>query len=202
MVAPVKTPALSRADVLKIVSGECDDFVRRFMQANMSHFETLESPDVTKGEQQLMWHYIFQCFQAEAEMTLQNTLLFWGLAISTKFEEDFIDAAQSNGALDGFLGMTDYKKFIEQMYTVVQQKKSGALPAAVEPSSLRTPHENKATEQRLSEIDMRLRTLEQERNELMVERRRLLGCEVAPTVSSSLRDAIARARWNDEVGLD
>merc|ERR1711862_429626 len=94
-----------------------------------------ESPDVTKGEQQLMWHYIYQCFTAEAEMTLQNTLLFWGLAISTKFEEDFVDAAQSNGALDGFLGMTDYKKFIEHTYTVVQQKKSGALADACRSST-------------------------------------------------------------------
>jgi len=195
------TGKLSNAETMQLISHECDGFVTRFLQAHHTSFAELESPDVTKGEQRLQWHEVFRRFKEESELTLQNTLMFWGVATSIKFEEDFLYAAQSQGRLDGFLGLTDYDKFIEKMYMYVDDRRRG-VPLPASKVILGGKGATEAVNRRLGELDARLAQVEYERNELLVERRRLLGCDSEASTSASLQHAIQQARWKDEVGLD
>jgi len=194
-----------KTEIIKLVAAECDAFVERFFQSHFEKIQDLDVADVNAAEQRFQWHDLYGRFVEEAELTLQNAMMLWGLTIERKFEEEFLELAQNSVHLDPFLGLTDYAPFIAKahQYVLHRQHARAQEPRPEElPSRPTTPHSHQATGRRLSSIDQRLAQLEHERNELLVERRRLVGCSIAPTTWMSLKEEIERGRWKDEVGND
>ena len=96
----------SQEQVIGLVATECNSFVEQFFSNNCGAFAGLDSPNVTKGEQKPEWFNLFQQFEAEAELTMQNALMLWGLVQAKTFEEQFVEEAMHTQALDDFLSLT------------------------------------------------------------------------------------------------
>eukprot|EP00442_Polarella_glacialis_P020639 CAMPEP_0115095166 /NCGR_PEP_ID=MMETSP0227-20121206/28829_1 /TAXON_ID=89957 /ORGANISM="Polarella glacialis, Strain CCMP 1383" /LENGTH=237 /DNA_ID=CAMNT_0002488383 /DNA_START=55 /DNA_END=769 /DNA_ORIENTATION=+ len=203
----------SQREVIQLVASECNCFADRFFAANNICFDDLATADVSQGEQRAEWFAVYKKFSEEAELTIQNALMLWGVVQAKAFEEDFVDAAQHSEALDGFLSLTDYGPFIRRMHEQVQQRREQdgkeseddprfadlAGTAACRPI---TPHTDGAAHRRLSQLDLRLAEIELERNALLLERRRLVGRVVEPTTASALKREIELQRYRENVGLD
>merc|ERR1712224_1014710 len=122
-------------------------------------------------------------------------------------EEEFLDVAQQSIDLDIFLKITEYPAFLERMQNFVHQQQGLQGGPSFDPAMLAvprplTPHSRTATQQRLAELDQSLAGLDQKRNELLAERRRLIGCEIRPTTTCALKEQLEVRRWKDDVGLD
>lgn len=198
--------SVQRSQILSLISTECVNFADRFFRANQAAFADLAyaggRPD--QGEQKQEWYEIYKRFCAEAELTVQNTLMLWGVMAEKSYEADFLEAAARDQDLDEFLKLTEYQHFIQRMHLFAQQAAQGGIAPdmSIPPNRPVTPHSNQATEKRLKELDLRLSQLEFERNAILVERRQLVDIPVQPTTAASLHRAIEVQRWKDDVGLD
>ncbi|CAJ1347760.1 unnamed protein product [Effrenium voratum] len=164
------------------------------------------------GEQKAEWFQLFKRFEAEAELTMQNALMLWGLVQAKTFEEQFLEEAMHSAVLDDFLSLTEYPSFVKRMFRELQQREQDAKlsedkpapPGFVRKDSLRptTPLSDGVMCKRLSEVDQRLAELEMERNALLVERRALVGRHVEASTSQTLKQQIQLQRYREDVGLD
>lgn len=201
---------MARQDqVIGLVASECNNFVDHFFSANCPAFADLENADVMKSEQKAEWFTLFQQFEAQAELTMQNALMLWGLVQAKTFEEHFVDEAMHSEALDDFLSLTEYPAFVKRMHRELQQRHEDPglpdqdflrqLSTSSRPS---TQWSDEATSQRLAELDQRLAAVEAERNGLLVERRALVGRHVQAATSQTLKQQIQLQRYREEVGMD
>jgi len=208
-------PEISMANqnqVIGLVASECNNFVDHFFELNCPAFAELGSPDVAKIEQKAEWFSLFQRFEAEAELTMQNALMLWGLVQAKTFEEQFLDEAMRSQALDDFLSLTEYPAFVSRMHRELQQMREEEKRG--EPESRRcskastcssrpeTHWNDETTSQRLAELDQRLAEVEAARNELLMERRALVGRHVQADTSQTLKQQIQLQRYREQVGLD
>ena len=114
---------MARQDqVIGLVASECNNFVDHFFSANCPAFVDLDSPDVMKAEQKPEWFNLYQQFEAQAELTMQNALMLWGLVQAKTFEEQFVEEAMHSEALDDFLSLTDYPAFVKRMHRELQHR--------------------------------------------------------------------------------
>ncbi|CAJ1450378.1 unnamed protein product [Effrenium voratum] len=202
----------SQREVIRLVATECNGFAERFFSAHCQAFAKLESADVMNGEQKAEWFQLFKRFEAEAELTMQNALMLWGLVQAKTFEEQFLEEAMHSAVLDDFLSLTEYPSFVKRMFRELQQREQDAKlsedkpapPGFVRKDSLRptTPLSDGVMCKRLSEVDQRLAELEMERNALLVERRALVGRHVEASTSQTLKQQIQLQRYREDVGLD
>lgn len=193
-------------DVAKLISNQCTDFVDRFCR---EHWESYMELPLGAGEErgvehQPAWYDIFRKFSEEAELTVQNSLVLWGVATKQSFDSDFLEAVLQSNLLDDFLKLTDYEPFLNRMRAYVQQGTMGApVVDAQTPFHLpMTPHGHQPTQQRLTELDHELAGLDARRNVLLAERRRLIGCEVTPVTTAALKHDLEALRWKEDVGFD
>lgn len=201
---------MARQDqVIGLVASECNNFVDHFFSANCQAFAELDNPDVMKAEQKPEWFNLYQQFEAQAELTMQNALMLWGLVQAKTFEEQFVEEAMHSQALDDFLSLTDYPAFVKRMHRELQSRHQDAtLPDAdwlrqLSTSSRPETHwSDEATSRRLSELDQRLAAVEAERNALLVERRALVGRHVQAATSQTLKHQIQLQRYKEEIGMD
>ena len=123
---------MARQDqVIGLVASECNNFVDHFFSANCQAFAELDNPDVMKVEQKPEWFNLYQQFEAQAELTMQNALMLWGLVQAKTFEEQFVEEAMHSQALDDFLSLTDYPAFVKRMHRELQSRHQDAtLPDA------------------------------------------------------------------------
>ena len=123
---------MARQDqVIGLVASECNNFVDHFFSANCQAFAELDNPDVMKAEQKPEWFNLYQQFEAQAELTMQNALMLWGLVQAKTFEEQFVEEAMHSQALDDFLSLTDYPAFVKRMHRELQSRHQDAtLPDA------------------------------------------------------------------------
>lgn len=196
---------IKMSDVAKLVTTECTNFVDRFCREHVQQYMDLP-PEGTKAEQKPAWYDTFKQFTEEAELTMQNVLVLWGVAAQKNFDTDFLDSVENSSLLDGFLKLTDYEPFINRMRAYVEAEKTG-LPVmdGDVPYNLprpMTPHTRAKTQQRLAELDQELAKLDAQRNRLLAERRRLIGCEVEPVTTGCLKHELEARRWREDVGFD
>eukprot|EP00438_Fugacium_kawagutii_P020019 Skav218965 [mRNA] locus=scaffold1876:243225:243623:- [translate_table: standard] len=116
----------SQDQVIGLVASECNNFVDQFFTENCPAFAGLESPDVSKSEQKPEWFNLYQKFEAEAELTMQNALMLWGLVQAKTFEEQFLEEAVHSQALDDFLSLTEYPAFVKRMHREISSQKAEA----------------------------------------------------------------------------
>mmetsp|Transcript_14272 Transcript_14272/g.25061 ORF Transcript_14272/g.25061 Transcript_14272/m.25061 type:complete len:207 (+) Transcript_14272:179-799(+) len=202
----------AQSEVIQLVAAECDAFADRFFSVHRDRFLELPSGEASAVEQQPDWHAVYRTYVEEAELTMQNALMLWGVVRERTFEQDFVEAAQHSQALDGFLALTNYEPFMRRMYESVQLlREQDAKMAEDKPQAAKmgysemrpaTPHQDGATQRRLAQLDGRLAELEKERNVLLLERRRLVGRIVEPTTTMTLKREIELQRYRDDVGLD
>merc|ERR1740129_2546778 len=193
-------------DVAKLISNQCTDFVDRFCRQHWESYMDLPlGAGQEKGiEHQPAWCDIFRKFSEEAELTAQNALVLWGVASQQSFDKDFLEAVLQSNILDEFLKLTEYGPFLNRMRAYVQQGAQGAPVAdASAPFQLPvTPHGHPQSQQRLTELDHELAELDAKRNQLLAERRRLIGCEVTPVTTMALKHDLEALRWKEDVGFD
>jgi len=196
---------IKMGDVAMLVTNECTNFVDRFCREHVVEYMDLPDPD-EKAEHKFAWYDTYKKFCEEAELTMQNTLVLWGVASQKTFDDDFLESVNQSNILDGFLNLTDYEKFIDRMRAYVEMQRTGApLEDNTVPVHLprpMTPHTRAKTQQRLAQLDSELGALDSRRIQLLAERRRLIGCEVAPVTTSCLKHELEMRRWYEDVGLD
>lgn len=196
---------IKMGDVAKLISSECTNFVDRFCREHVGEYLDLPPAD-QMGEHKPAWYDTFKRFTEEAELTLQNVLILWGVASQKSFDDEFLEKVEESNLLDDFLKLTDYQRFIDRMRAYADSQRSGApLVDNSVPMHLprpMTPHTRQKTQMRLSELDMELANLESQRNRLLAERRRLIGCEVVPVTSMCLKHELEARRYREDVGLD
>jgi len=193
------------ADVTNLITCECTAMVDRFCREHVEEYLDLPHPDERVSEHKPAWFDTFKVFTEEAELTLQNVLLLWGVASQKNFDDEFLEAAQESNLVDDFLKLTEYEPFLDRMRAYVKQHQLGTpllgsgappLPRPV------TPHTRARTQQRLAELDQELAELDSRRNKLLAERRRIVGCEITPVTTTCLKQEFEARRWRDEVGFD
>mmetsp|Transcript_59275 Transcript_59275/g.111065 ORF Transcript_59275/g.111065 Transcript_59275/m.111065 type:complete len:208 (-) Transcript_59275:300-923(-) len=200
-------------DVIQLVASECNSFAERFFAEHCRHFQELSSGDVGSIEQKAEWFDIYKRFEAEAELTVQNALMLWGVVQAKTFEHEFIEAAMQSDALNDYLSLTEYPMFVKRMWREIQQKRERdaklgedrvASPKFRRQISNRpnTPLEDSVLSERLAALDQRLAEIETERNALLLERRHLVGRDVMPDTSETLKREINLQRYREEIGLD
>ncbi|CAE7720591.1 PFOR [Symbiodinium pilosum] len=205
--------ATRQRDVIQLVASECNSFAERFFAEHRRHFEELSSDDVGSAEQKAEWFQIFKRFEAEAELTVQNALMLWGAVQAKTFEQEFIEAAMQSDALNDYLSLTEYPMFVKRMWREIQQKRERdaklgedrvTSPKFRRQTSNRptTPLEDSMLSERLAALDQRLAEIETERNALLLERRHLVGRDVMPDTSETLKREINLQRYREEIGLD
>lgn len=69
-------------------------------------------------------------------------------------------------------------------------------------SRLTTPHANNRAQRRIAELDQELFMVDLRRNELLAERRRLVGASVDSVTTAALKRELEARRWKDDVGMD
>ena len=190
--------------VITLVASECNNFVEHFFASNCDAFADLATPDVSMVEQKAEWFNLFQRFEAEAELTMQNALMLWGLVQAKSFEEHFVETAMRSAALDDFLSLTEYPAFVSRMQEAATRREppNDWLRQVSKSSRPETHWGDDDTSQRLADLDQRLSTIEGERNALLMERRALVGRHVQPETSHTLKHQIQLQRYREEVGLD
>eukprot|EP00438_Fugacium_kawagutii_P004846 Skav221067 [mRNA] locus=scaffold3118:248345:249521:- [translate_table: standard] len=172
----------SQDQVIGLVASECNNFVENFFSENCPTFGGLETPDVMKAEPKAEWFNLYQKFEAEAELTMQNALMLWGLVQAKTFEEQFW-----RRPCIPRLWMTSCADWLRQLSTSSRPE---------------TQWSDEATTGRLAELDQRLAAVEAERNALLVERRALVGRHVHAATSQTLKHQIQLQRYKEEVGMD
>jgi hypothetical protein len=194
---------IRQTDIALLITRECTGFVEIFCQKHRDTFADLVTPDVTQVEQSPAWYDTFKIFVEEAELNMQNVLLLWGAANMQSFDEDFLDAAMGTGLLHNFLSLTDYPYFIQKMHQTVNTV-GDQHPAAYEGGIARpeTPMNHGSTQQRLAALDRQLAMLDYQRNQVLAERRRLVGCEVQPVTTCALKRELEMRQWREDVGID
>jgi hypothetical protein len=203
--ANIVTRHIRMSDIAKLISQECTGFTDQFMRANINTYLELPSGDQSQFENQPIWHDVYKKFCAEAELKMQSVLVLWGVLSQQKFEEEFLESAMGTNIMDDFLKVTEYNQYINRMYSYVYAYKTGqltdpgAVPAASRPE---TPHANNDLQRRLATLDRELEMLDMRRNELMAERRELIGCKVEPVTTQALKMELERIRWREDVGFD
>jgi hypothetical protein len=202
--ANIVTRHIRMTDVAQLINQECTSFVDMFMRSHLDKYLELPSPNSADFENNQVWHDVFKRFCAEAELKMQSVLVLWGVLTQQKFEEDFLDSANSTTLLDEFLKVTDYNVYIQKMFAYVNAYKTGQLPDASGYTGTRpvTPHANSDLQTRLAHLDRELEMLDNRRNELLAERRQLIGCTVEPVTTSALKLELERLRWKEDVGFD
>lgn len=199
---------IKMAEVARLICTECRSFVDRFCRLNVNSYMELPTPDMhpSSVEQLPLWHDTHRRFVEEAELMVQNLMVLWGVASQQQFQDEFLDAAMEGGMLDDFLTLADYGPFVHTMQAYVEQERSGVPvdDGSVAASLPRptTPHSRNKTQQRIAELDRELAMMDMKRNELLAERRRLIGCEVEPVTTLALRRELEMRRWREDVGLD
>jgi len=198
-------------DVAKLITNQCTDFVDQFCRQHWENYADL--PLFPGGEKTVentpAWHDVYRKFAEEAELTVQSSLVLWGVASQQSFDSDFLEAVMQCNLLDDFLKLTEYEAFLNRMRGYVQQATQGTpvtdeqvpalLPNLERPS---TPHGHQQTQRRLTELDSELAQLDMQRNRLLAERRRLIGCEVTPVTTAALKHDLEALRWKEDVGFD
>lgn len=196
---------IKMGDVAKLIANECTNFVDRFCREHVAEYLDLPHPD-EKTEHKPAWFDTYKKFTEEAELTMQNVLILWGVASQKSFDQEFLENVERSNLLDDFLKLTDYERFIDRMRAYVTMHQTGApmvddtVPAHI-PRPM-TPHTRQKTQQRLAELDFELANLDSRRNQLLAERRRLIGCEVSPVTTTCLKQELEARRWREDVGFD
>lgn len=185
-------------EVATLIAQECRNFVSNFSEKHREHFLDLPTADANAVEQNPMWFDTFKQFCEEAELTMQNVLMLWGAGSMKSFDDEFLDAVSETGVLDDFLRYTNYGEFIKKMYAA---KQAGPDPGAGV-SRPETPCSQPSTHKRLAQLDRELSMLDFRRNEILAERRRLIGCEVEPVTANALKHELQMRQWREEVGFD
>eukprot|EP00403_Amphidinium_massartii_P008007 CAMPEP_0178417926 /NCGR_PEP_ID=MMETSP0689_2-20121128/24824_1 /TAXON_ID=160604 /ORGANISM="Amphidinium massartii, Strain CS-259" /LENGTH=300 /DNA_ID=CAMNT_0020039303 /DNA_START=117 /DNA_END=1019 /DNA_ORIENTATION=- len=192
------------AEVAELVTKECATFMDHFCRAHATKFLDLPpGGKVMVGEESQAWYDTHKQFQEELELMVQNLMMLWGVSTQQHFQEDFVEACLRTD-LKSFLTCADYSIFLRQMSFAVESIRSGG--AGVNGNSC-VPHEtpkrmhSKALT-RLSEVDTELAALDKRRNELLAERRRLIGCEVELNTTTALRRELETRQYREDVGLD
>lgn len=187
------------SDVVSLISQECSSFVENFMRREMHAYQDLPSGGQVSEAPQA-WYDIHRKFCEEAELTMQSVLVLWGVLSQQKFESDFLDAAASTNLLESFLKFMDYDEYIKKMsmYVHDQADERPELPI----SRPTTPHAHNKTQRRIAELDRELFMVDIRRNELLAERRRLIGASVDPVTTASLKRELESLRWKEDVGID
>lgn len=195
---------ITMSDVSRLIIDECTGFVDRFCRDNVPIFSDI--PLDGSSEYPLSFFDTFKQFQEEAELVMQNVLILWGVASQKSFDPDFLDTIQESNLLEEFLSLTEFEHFVNRMRAYAQQHKHGIpldgiglVPQIPRPM---TPHTRQKTQQRLAEIDMQLAGLDAQRNKLLVERRRIIGCEVGNVTTTCLKQELLARRWREDVGWD
>lgn len=195
-------------DVAKLISNQCTEFVDRFCR---QHWESYMDLPMTPGEeraveQQPAWFDIFRKFAEEAELTVQNSLVLWGVASQQKFDSEFLEAVVQSNQLEDFLKLTEYEPFLNRMRSYVQQATMGVPvtdgQAPFDPVTRPVSRGQQQKQQRLAELDREMAELDLRRNQLLAERRRLIGSEVLPVTTSALKHDLEALRWKEDVGFD
>jgi len=199
----VVTRFIRMTDIAGLVTEECKGFVEQFCMRHRDKFADLVSPDVTQGEQKPAWFDTYKIFCEEAELMMQNALMLWGAATMKNFDEDFLDVVGDTGMLDNFLKYTEYHAFLEKMHATAQAPLGDAHPAVYESTPRpETPCSHGGTQKRLAQLDRQLAMLDYQRNQILAERRRLVGCEVQPVTTTALKRELEMRRWKEDVGND
>jgi len=194
---------ITMKETSQLMTAECAAFVDTFCRAHVDKYMDLPSADTRGMEQSPSWFDTHKKFVEEAELNIQNLMILWGVASEHVFQEDFLDAAKESNILHDFLRYTEYPNFIQKMYYYVQQEQQGVVGGgAADCLRPTTPHSNNKTEKRISAIDRELSMMEMRRNDLLSERRRIIGCEVEPSATSALKRELEMRIWKDDVGGD
>jgi hypothetical protein len=193
---------IRKAEIAKLVETECTAFLQVFFKTHSHKFMDLPPGDIGNVEQTPAWFDTFKMFQEEAELTMQNLLMLWGVTSTKHFDQDFLEALGANtNLLDDFLALTDYPNFVRRMQQLKACGGSDEHPALMTPRPT-TPCQNQTMEKQLAAIDQKLAQLDSQRNALLAQRRRLVGFEVQPVTTMALRQELESQRWKDEVGFD
>jgi len=188
-------------EIAKLISEEANNFVHNFCQQHRGTFTGLATPDVTAVEQMPAYYDAWQMFKEEGELMMQSTMLLWGVAQMKTFEPEFLEEMNQTGILDSFLRCLDYPAFIHMMYHNAAQQ-SDQHPGAAEERRPQTPCGNGSVQKRLAELDRTLMQLDYQRNQLLAERRRLVGCEVDSVTTGSLKQQLELTQYREDVGND
>jgi len=186
-------------EIAALIIAEAKNFVHNFCQQHRATFSGLTTPDATAAEQLPAYYDTWQMFKEEGELMMQSTMLLWGTAQMKTFEPEFLDELNQTGILDSFLRYLDYPAFIELMY---HTQHSDQHPGVADMTRPQTPLANGAVQTRLAELDHALTELDYKRNQLLAERRRLVGCEVDSVTTSSLKQQLEMAQYREDVGND
>lgn len=194
---------IKMAEIAKLITTECNGFVEVFCRTHRETFADLPACDPMQVEQNHAWMDTFSLFVEQAELTMQNLLMLWGVASQKSFEEEFIEAVGDRGdLLEGFLQLTDYPAFIRHMQQMQQQGLADEHPGVCQTPRPEAQMSQTNAQKRLAELDQRLASLDHERNAILAERRRLVGCEVQPVTTAALKQVLEMKRWKDDVGND
>merc|ERR1719291_1115413 len=188
-------------EIAKLISSEANNFVYNFCQQHRDTFAGLATPDVTAGEQLPAYFDTHQMFKEEGELMMQSTMLLWGTASMKTFEPEFLEEMNQTGILDSFLRYLDYPAFIQLMYNNAAQQ-SDQHPAAAAAGRPQTPLGGGSVQKRLAELDRALTQLDYQRNQLLAERRRLVGCEVDSVTTGALKQQMELVQYREDVGND
>jgi hypothetical protein len=190
-------------EITALINAEANNFVHNFCQQHRETFAGLTTPDVASGEQLPAYYDAWQMFKEEGELMMQSSMLLWGTAQMKTFEPEFLEEMNQTGILDSFLRYLDYPAFIQLMYhSAAQQQQSDQHPAAAGISRPQTALGEGSVQKRLAELDRALTQLDYQRNQLLAERRRLVGCEVDSVTTGALKQQLELAQYRDDVGND
>jgi len=189
------------SDIATLITTEAAAFVEQFCAQHREKFTDLVTLDQASIDANPSYMDTYKLFTEEAELMMQNVLMLWGTASMNTFDDDFLEVVSQHGIADSFLQYTDYGKFMAKMYEVVQNPGSydgpvdGAIPRPETPA-------HASTTKRLSQLDKQLQMLDYQRNQVLAERRRLVGCEVQPITTTALKRELEKRQWLDDVGND
>jgi len=183
---------LGTAERAALFAEELRQFTENFVRRNSAAFANLplQPPRGGVEEQQHAWHDAFMKFSQEAELRLQSGAEKWGFLKEPVFNTDFVEFASHGMVLDDFLKVSEYPRFIEMVRKILANRAEAQPPPSVPGASAE-----------LRAIDERLAALEQQRIELLLQRRQILGTG-STGCSASLQGQIERQRYLDDVGMD
>lgn len=186
-------------EIAALIMKEAKNFVHNFCQQHSDTFAGLTTPDVNAAEQLPAYYDAWQMFKEEGELMMQSTMLLWGTAQMKTFEPEFLDELNQTGILDSFLRYLDYASFIELMYHSATQPQEHCEQHSARPQ---TPLGHSSVQKRLAELDFELAQTDYRRNQLLAERRRLVGCEIDSVTTGALKQQLEMAQYREDVGND
>mmetsp|Transcript_58731 Transcript_58731/g.139950 ORF Transcript_58731/g.139950 Transcript_58731/m.139950 type:complete len:303 (+) Transcript_58731:122-1030(+) len=191
-------------EVADCITKECQSFMENFCKQHANAFLDLPpaGTDLSKVENSPAWFDMHKQFQEELELMIQNLMMLWGVASQQHFSEDFIEACLRTD-LQACLLQSDFPSFLQQMSSVVETIKAGGeIDDGAPMTHQHSQRMHSKALSRLAQVDAELASLDKKRNELLGERRRLIGCEVQLNTTSALRREMENRRYKDEVGMD